>query len=61
MIQTTQHVITCDQLNTTGAEIGPAQPQLVFIFNMFPSKKRLTNVRFQEHMRTFLNFEATKM
>ena len=29
-IQTTQHVITSDQLNTTGAELGPAQPQLVF-------------------------------
>ena len=29
-IQTTQHGITFDQLNTTGAELGPAQPQLVF-------------------------------
>ena len=28
-IQTTQHVITSDQLNKTGAELGPAQPQLV--------------------------------
>ena len=28
-IQTTQHVITFDQLNTTGADLGPAQPQLV--------------------------------
>ena len=32
-IQTTQHVITSDQLNTTGAELGPAQPQLVSGFN----------------------------
>ena len=29
-IQTTQHVKTSDQLNTTGAELGPAQPQLVW-------------------------------
>ena len=27
-IQTTQHVITSDQFNTTGAELGPAQPQI---------------------------------
>ena len=33
-IQTTQHVITSDQLNTTGAELGPAQPQLVFWLNL---------------------------
>ena len=26
----TQHVKTSNQLNTTGAELGPAQPQLVF-------------------------------
>ena len=30
-IQTTQHVITSIQLNTTGAELGPAQPQLVYL------------------------------
>ena len=32
-IQTTQHGITFDQLNTTGAELGPAQPQLVSSLN----------------------------
>ena len=31
-IQTTQHAITSDQFNTTGAELDPAQPQLVFFF-----------------------------
>ena len=30
-IQTTQHVKYSDQLNITGAELGPAQPQLVSI------------------------------
>ena len=33
-IQTTQHGITFDQLSTTGAELGPAQPQLVYSFSL---------------------------
>ena len=33
MVKTNQHVITSNQLNTTGAELGPAQPQLVMIFS----------------------------
>ena len=33
-IQTSQHVITSDQLNTTGAELGPAQPQIVCHYNV---------------------------
>ena len=32
MIQTTQHVKISDHLNTTVAELGPAQPRLVSVF-----------------------------
>ena len=32
-IQTPQNVITSDQLNTTGAELGQAQPQLVLLWS----------------------------
>ena len=45
-IQTTQHVITSDQLNTTGAELGPAQPQLVFISS--PKIKSKSKVRIEK-------------
>ena len=30
-IETTQHVITSEQLNIIGAELGPAQPQFVSV------------------------------
>ena len=47
-IQTTQHVITSDQLNTTGAELVPAQPQLVYILAVEVLLIRISNTKFIE-------------
>ena len=60
-IQMTQHVKTSDQLNTAVAELGPAQPQLVFL--LYPlgvrwGKSRLKTISAQQ-FSTIRTIETT--